>query len=83
MELLGKVALAFFAAAGVCLLGAEILRRIRTKKESLIRVCFTRERAEGDCPPDVIYIVRTECEAEEVVRRICKAEDRRIFIKRE
>ncbi|MBP5156077.1 MAG: hypothetical protein J6252_05795 [Clostridia bacterium] len=83
MELFCTVALAFFAAVGVCLLGAEARRRLRAKKESFVRVCFTAEKAEGDDPPDVIYVVRTECEAEEVIRRLCRADGRKIFIKRE
>ncbi|MBR4798714.1 MAG: hypothetical protein IK047_00480 [Clostridia bacterium] len=83
MELLGTVALAFFAALGVCLLGAEILRRTRAKKASFIRISFVPERADTRRPPDVIYVVRTEYEAEEVIRRICRADGRKTVIRRE
>ena len=83
METFCSVALGFFAAVGVCLLGAGIFRRARAKRGTFVRICFTREQAEGDSPPDVIYVVRTECEAEEVIDRLCRADGRKIFIKRE
>ncbi len=81
MSVFGEVILAVLAAMGVTLVILEILRKSRAKKASFICVCFREELLEGGLP-DMLVICRTDAEQEEVIRRVCVGESRKVFIKR-
>ena len=81
MSVLYMVIISMFAALGVTLIALEFLRSFRAKKTSYVCVCF-REELLGDAKPDMLIICRTETEEEEIIRRLCVGEDRKVFIKR-
>lgn len=72
--------MAMLAALGVALMLLELFRFCRAKKASYTCLCFREELLESG-EPDMIVIVRTEKEADEVMRRICADEERKIYIK--
>lgn len=81
MSVFGSVFISMLAALGVALAMLELLRKFRAKKASFICLCFREDLLEGG-KPDMLIICRTDAEQEEVLRRICAEENRRVFIKR-
>ena len=76
------VILAFFAAAGAAVLAVELVRWCLLGRSEFTAVCFDEKILNGESKPDMIYIVRTDRECDEIIKRICESEERRIFIKR-
>jgi len=82
MSIFASVALSVLAALGVALAFLDFLRVHRAKKESFICLCFREELLYTDALPDMLIICRTDAEQEEVIRRVCDKDGRRVFIKR-
>jgi hypothetical protein len=81
MAILGSVFVAALAALGVALAVLEFVRAHRAKRASFICICFEESVPEGRLP-DMLVICRTEAEQEEVIRRVCNGESRKVYIKR-
>lgn len=81
MSVFGSVFVAMLAALGVALTALEFLRRSKAKKTSFICLCFSEELLEN-AKPDMLVICRTDAEQEEVIRRVCADEARKVYIKR-
>lgn len=81
MSVFGNIVLAVLASLGVALTVLELLRKSRAKKASFICVCFDEELLNGGAP-DMLVICRSDAETEEVIRRVCIGESRKVFIKR-
>ncbi len=81
MSLFGSIFVAMLASIGVALSMLEILRSYRARKTSFVCLCFREELIDGGMP-DMLIICRTDCEQEEVIRRVCDGESRRVYIKR-
>ena len=81
MSVFFDVFLAVFAVLGAVLAALELARNYRAKRTEFICVCFREELLEGGIP-DMLIICRTDAEQEEIIRRICAGEDRKVFIKR-
>ena len=59
----------------------EFVRVSRAKKASFICLCFDEKLLDG-AKPDMLIICRTDAEQEEVIRRVCSDEARKVYIKR-
>lgn len=81
MSVFGNVFLAVLAALGVALTVLEFVRAKRAKHTEFICVCFREELLEGE-KPDMLIICRTDAEQEEVIRRVCADENRKVYIKK-
>ena len=81
MMYLCNVIFASLAALGVILITQEYLRTARAKKASFICLCF-REELLDEARPDMLIICRTDAEQEEIIRRVCADEERKVYIKR-
>lgn len=81
MSVFGSVLLATFSALGVVLSVLEFLRIKKAKKASFICLCFREDLLE-DGLPDMLIICRTDAEQEEVIRRVCASDTRKVFLKR-
>lgn len=81
MAILYDVLLATLAALGVILAVLEFVRVSRAKKASFVCLCFREELLDG-AKPDVLIICRTDAEQDEVIRRVCADESRKVYIKR-
>ncbi len=82
MAVFGNILLAMFAALGVALVVLEFIRACRAKKTEFICLCFKKELLETDEKPDMLIICKTDAEQEEVIRRVCADESRKVYIKR-
>ena len=81
MSVFGSVLLATFSVLGLVLSVIEFLRISRAKKTSFICLCFREELLE-DGLPDILIICRTDVEQEEVTRRVCAEDPRKVYLKR-
>lgn len=81
MAILYDVLLATLAALGVILAVLEFVRVSRAKRASFVCLCFREELLDG-AKPDVLIICRTDAEQDEVIRRVCADESRKVYIKR-
>lgn len=81
MSVFASVFLAMLAALGVALAVLELLRKARAKKASFVCLCFREELLEGGLP-DMLLVCRTDAEQEEIIRRVCAEESRKVYIKR-
>ncbi|MBQ1205710.1 MAG: hypothetical protein IIW39_03940 [Clostridia bacterium] len=81
MAIFLEVFLAALASLGVILAVLEFVRVSRAKKASFICLCFSEELLNG-AKPDMLVICRTDAEQEEVIRRVCADESRKVYIKR-
>ncbi len=81
MSVFGGIFVAMLAALGVALTALELLRRSRARRESFICLCFREELLDGALP-DMLIICRTDAEQEEIIRRVCAEDPRRVFLKR-
>ena len=81
MAILRDVFLAALASLGITLAALEFIRRSRAKKTSFICLCFREELLNG-AKPDMIVICRTDAEQEEIIRRACADEVRKVYVKR-
>lgn len=82
MAILGKIILAMLASLGVALAVLEFVRAYRAKRAEFICLCFREELLYGEEKPDMLIICRTESEQEEVIRRVCADDARKVYIKR-
>jgi hypothetical protein len=81
MSVFGSVLLATFSVLGLVLSVIEFLRISRAKKTSFICLCFREELLTGGLP-DMLIICRTDAEQEEVIRRVCAEDSRKVYLKR-
>lgn len=81
MSVFGSVFLSMLAAMGVALAVLEFVRIRRAKKASFVCLCFREELLNGALP-DMLIICRTDAEQEEVIRRVCAEDSRKVFLKR-
>jgi hypothetical protein len=81
MAIFLEVFLAALASLGVILAVLEFVRVSRAKRASFICLCFREELLNG-AKPDMLVICRTDAEQEEVIRRVCADESRKVYIKR-
>lgn len=81
MSVFGSVLLATFSVLGLVLSVLEFLRISRAKKTSYICLCF-REDLLNEGLPDMLIICRTDAEQEEVIRRVCAEDPRKVYLKR-
>ena len=81
MAIFCNVFLAMPASLGVMLAVLEFVRASRAKKATFICLCFREELLDGG-KPDMLVICRTDAEQEEVIRRVCADEGRKVYIKR-
>jgi hypothetical protein len=81
MAIFRDVLLAALASLGVILAVLEFVRASRAKRVSFICLCFDEKLLDG-AKPDVLIICRTDAEQEEVIRRVCSDEARKVYIKR-
>ncbi len=81
MAIFHDVLLATLASLGVILAVLEFVRVSRAKKASFICLCFDEKLLDG-AKPDMLIICRTDAEQEEVIRRVCSDEARKVYIKR-
>lgn len=82
MAIFGRVLLAVLASIGIALAILEIVRARRAKTAEFICLCFSEEYLNGDKKPDMLVICRTDAEQEEIIRRVCADEARKVYIKR-
>ena len=82
MSIFTSVLLSVLAAVGVALTVLDFFRAHRARKESFICLCFREELVENNALPDMLIICRTDAEQEEVIRRVCDKDGRRVYIKR-
>ncbi len=75
------ILLGMLAALGVALTVLEFIRKSRAKMSQYLCVCFSEELLESK-KPDMIVICRNDAEQEEILRRICESENRKVYIKR-
>ncbi len=75
------ILLGVLAALGVALTVLEFIRKTRAKMACYICVCFSEELLDSK-KPDMIVICRNDAEQEEIIRRICESENRKVYIKR-
>ena len=81
MSVFGSVVLAALASLGIALAVLEVLRNARAKRASFICVCFREDLLEGGLP-DMLVICRTDADQDEVIRRVCANDSRKVYIKR-
>ena len=81
MAIFCQVFLALLASLGMMLAVLEFVRNSRAKKATFICLCFNEELLYG-AKPDMLVICRTYAEQEEIIRRICVDEARKVYIKR-
>jgi hypothetical protein len=81
MYIFAFVFLSVLAALGVVFTTKEILRAKSAKNAVFLCVSFKEDVPEGTLP-DMLLICRTTAEEEEIIRRICANESRKVFIKR-
>lgn len=81
MSVFGSVLLATFSVLGLVLSVVEFLRISRAKKASFICLCFREDLLENGIP-DMLIICRTDAEQEEIIRRVCAEDGRKVFLKR-
>ncbi len=82
MAIFGKIFLAMLASLGVALTVLEFIRAYRAKRTEFICLCFREELLDNGEKPDMLIICRTDAEQEEVIRRVCADESRKVYIKR-
>ncbi len=82
MAILGRVLLAVLASIGIALSILEIIRVRRAKTADFICICFSEEYLDCDKKPDMLVICRSDAEQEEVIRRVCADDARKVYIKR-
>ena len=82
MAIFGSVLLAVLASIGIALMILEIIQARRAKSAEFICLCFSEELAFGDKKPDMLVICRSNADTEEVIRRVCADESRKVYIKR-
>ena len=82
MAIFGSVLLAVLASIGIALIILEIIRARCAKTAEFICLCFSEEYLNGDKKPDMIVICRNDAEQEEVIRRVCADDSRKVYIKR-
>ncbi len=80
MWLLGNIFLAMLSALGVALTVLEFFRRSKAKHTAYICLCFREELIENG-QPDMLIICRTDADQEEIIKRIGKRDQRKIFLK--
>lgn len=76
-----EIIVCVLASLGVVLIFREILRHVGAKRNHYACLSFGREPS-PEKRPDMIIICRTEEEEQEIIERIIKGEERKIFIKR-
>jgi hypothetical protein len=81
MAIFYEVFLSALAVLGIILAVLEIIRVSRAKRSDFICLCFDKEFLDGE-RPDMLIICRTDAEQEEVIRRVCSDEARKVYIKR-
>ena len=81
MSVFGDVFLAAFSALGMVLSVVEFLRVRRARKTRFVCLCFREELLDGGLP-DLLILCRTDVEQEEIIRRVCANEKRKVFLKR-
>ena len=81
MTVFGSILIAMLAALGVALTLLEIVRVRRAKNAEFICLSFDDEPNENK-KPDMLIICRTDAEQEEIIRRVCDGEERRVYVKR-
>ncbi len=82
MSIFAGVFLSMLAAMGVALAVLDFLRVRRARRASFICLCFREELIDESALPDMLVICRTDAEQEEVIRRVCDNDGRRVYIKR-
>ena len=80
MLLFGNIIMAMLAALGVALAFLEFMRRAKAKRSTYICLCFREDLIE-DGVPDMLIICRTDADQEEIIQRIGKCEQRKIYLK--
>ncbi len=81
MAIFGSVFIAMLASLGVALAVLEFVRAYRAKRTEFICLCFREDLLDGE-KPDMLIICRTDAEQEEVIRRVCADDNRKVYIKR-
>ena len=81
MTVFGSILIAMLAALGVTLSLLEVLRVRRAKKAEFICLSFDDE-PDFSKKPDMLIICRTDTEEEEIIRRVCDGDERRVYVKR-
>lgn len=81
MSVFGSVLLAVLASLGIALSVLELVRVRCARKTEFICLCFDERLLEGE-KPDMLIICRTDAEQEEIIRRVCSDESRRVYIKK-
>ena len=81
MTVFGSILIAMLAALGVTLSLLEVLRVRRAKKAEFICLSFDDE-PDLRKKPDMLIICRTDTEEEEIIRRVCDGDERRVYVKR-
>lgn len=81
MYVLGCVFIATLASLGVALAFLEFVRVRRAKHSEFICLCFREELLESE-KPDMLIICRTSADQEEVIKRVCSDDSRRVYIKK-
>lgn len=76
------VFLSVLAALGVALAVLELIRTHRAKHTEYVCVCFREELVLTECEPDMLIICRTDAEQEEIIRRVCKSECKKVYIRK-
>ena len=82
MAVLGGIFLATMASLGVVLAILEYVRISRARHTEFVCICFREELLNENEKPDMLIICKTESEQEEIIRRVCDGESRKVFIKR-
>ncbi|MBO5869969.1 MAG: hypothetical protein J6Q89_04385 [Clostridia bacterium] len=82
MAIFGSIFLAMLASLGVALMTLEFIRAYRAKRTEFICLCFREELLNDDEKPDMLIVCKTDAEEEEIIRRVCDGESRKVYIKR-
>ena len=82
MTIFCRIFLAMLASLGVALLILEFYRAYRAKRTEFICLCFRKELLDNGEKPDMLIICKTDAEQEEVIRRVCADDSRKVYIKR-
>jgi hypothetical protein len=81
MWIFAHVFLSVLAALGVALSVLEFAGNLEAKRKKYLCICFDRDDNRSMLP-DMIIICRTQAEEDEIIKRICAEDKRKVFIKR-
>ena len=82
MAIFGGIFLSMLSSLGVTLAVLEFVRTCRAKRMEFVCLCFREELLNENEKPDMLIICKTESEQEEIIRRVCDGDSRKVYIKR-